>query len=224
MANSRTRLFALVAFLAFSSLAAAQIPMAGPPYIPGEFTPVLGSGARYEFTLADGTKASWAFAVVGKERVHRKDAYWLEGRAMKGERLGPITTSLIVTQGKNQGTVRVITQEPGQLPVEIPVFPAKQMAKRGFDSGLRDDGLGDKVGKEAIATLVGIFECDHYRGKPEMGGGDIWVSATVMPYGLVKWTPAPGSASGIVSVVLDKVLTNERTQISFGWEFGPPFD
>lgn len=222
MANLRINTIALVVCQAFSSLAAAQIPMAGPPYIPGGFRPIQGSGAQYEFTLADGAKTSWAFAVVGKQRVHRQDAYWLEARAMEGTRLGPITTSLIVTQGKNQGTVRVITQEPGKLPIEIPVFPAKQMAKRGFDSGLRDDGLGDKVGTEAIATLVGIFECDHYHGKPEMGGGDIWVSATVTPYGLVKWTPAPGSASGIVSVVLDKVLTNERTQISFGWEFGAP--
>ena len=143
---------------------------------------------------------------------------------MKGERLGPITTSLIVTQGKNQGTVRVITQEPGQLPIEIPVFPAKEMAKRGFESGPRDNGFGDKVGTEAIETPAGTFECDHYRGKPEVGGGDIWMSPKVTPYGLVKWTPAPGTASGIVSVVLDKVLTNERTQISFGWELGAPFD
>lgn len=198
----------------------AQIPMAGPPYVPGEFTPVLGSGAQYEFTSTDGTKTHWTFAVVGKERVQRKDAYWLEARVVEGKRAGPITDSLILTQGKNQGTVRVVVQEPDTLPTEIPVFPAKENAKRGFDSGLRDNGLGEKAGTETITTPAGTFECEHYRGDAYAGGGDVWVSASVAPFGVVKWTPAPQSTAGIASVVLEKVLVNEKSQMWFAPHFG----
>ena len=54
--------------------------MMRPPHVPGEFKPVVGSGSEYQMLIKDGKTQSFDMAVVGKESVDGKDAYWLEWR------------------------------------------------------------------------------------------------------------------------------------------------
>ncbi len=58
----------------------------GPPQFAGVFNPKVGVGAAYEVETKDGKK-TMEMAIVGKDTVDGKDAYWWE-MAMPDERMG----------------------------------------------------------------------------------------------------------------------------------------
>src|SRR5690242_6962114 len=68
---------AAILALAISALSQG---MMRPPNVPGEFKPVVGSGAEYQMTLKSGKTQTVGMAVVGKESVEGQDGYWLEWR------------------------------------------------------------------------------------------------------------------------------------------------
>ena len=184
----------------------AQMGM-GMPNVPGEFKPVVGSGAQYEMTTKAG-KTNMAIAVVGKETVDGADGYWVEMRMLDGQGAGTISKYLMVLGGNQPGVKRMIVQSPGRPPMEMPMgmmSMAKNLPKA--QAGGPAPGHGEKVGTEPVTVPAGVYLCDHYRSQSSNGTSDVWASAKVSPYGLVKMT------SDATSMVLEKVLTNETSQI-----------
>lgn len=175
------------------------------PQIPGVFKPVVGTGARYQVTQKS-KKMSWEVAVVGKESVDGSDGYWMEMRLEGGEEGGMIMKSLTVANEGGAQIKRMIMQPPGQPPMEMPMEMMGMMG-RPKPQAVNEEALGEKVGSETITVPAGTFTCDHYKSKHADGPADLWISAKVPPYGLIKMNSASST------MVLEKVLSNETSKI-----------
>src|ERR1700751_6457691 len=107
--------------LALASTSAAQMMRGGgPPTFAGIFNPAVGAGAAYEVQTQEGKK-TMEMAIVGKETVDGKDAYWWE-MAMPDQRAGGemVFKSLLVMDGENTHASKMIMQFPGRPPMEMP--------------------------------------------------------------------------------------------------------
>lgn len=210
MPFSRKTAFVCALCLSVAAGAAAQFGQQAPqaPKIPTPFTPVVGSGARYEVTTRDG-KMTFTYAVVGKEQVDGNDAYWLEvrseGAMLKGEM---VIKELTLRVGTHPEIRRMIMQPPDRPPMEVPASMMDMMKQHMAENEMaRKNGMGQKIGTETITVPAGAFECDHYRRKETDRDVDYWISSKVPPYSLVKMS-GPDT-----SMVLEKVLTGEITHI-----------
>jgi len=129
----------------------------GPPQFAGVFNPKVGVGAAYEVQKQDGNK-TMEMAIVGKETVDGKDAYWWE-MAMPDERMGGelVFKTLLVMDGENTHSSKVIMQLPGKPPMEMPAGMG-----RGDHSRVPTDARSDAedLGSESITCPSGNF---HYR-------------------------------------------------------------
>jgi hypothetical protein len=182
--------------------------------------PIVGAGAQYEIDRADGTKSTLEMAVVGKEPVNGKDAYWFE--TVIGSLTGDIVMKalLVIDATEGSGAARtsggraqkMVMQLPGRPPVEMPVAdmgdaPNNQMQgapvlPQGQD--LRDKA--DDLGSESVSVPAGTFRCEHYRAKD--GSRDVWMTMNAPPYGLVKMRAKDQTT------VLTKVLTGVQDRIT----------
>jgi hypothetical protein len=52
-----------------------------PPQFSGVWNPVVGGGAVYEVSNAQGGKSEISISIVGKEDVNGKTGYWMASRA-----------------------------------------------------------------------------------------------------------------------------------------------
>lgn len=195
----------LAAVFGVTGLAGAQ-RMAQAPSMPGEFKPVVGSGAQYEVTTKKNEKVNWAYAVVGKEAVGGAEGYWLEMRLEGGKEGGMVMKHLLVVRGGKAEVKRMIVQTPGQPPMEMPMGMMGGMMPRGQQAA-SEQNLGERVGTETVTVPAGTFLCEHYRSKSGKTPADAWVSTKISPYGLVKMVSEDST------LVLTKVLANETTRI-----------
>jgi len=195
--------FLTMCLLVMVRLASAQMGMGmRPTPMPGGlFSPVIGAGAGYEITSAEGRKMNVEFAIVGKETVNGRDAYWMEwtSNAMGGDMI----MKVLAVPGDTIVTTRTIMQMPGHPPMEMP----QQMASRANNPGIPSDihAIADNVGSESVTVPAGTFTCEHYRMKD--GSGDTWVTTKVSPFGVVKHQ---GKDS---TMVLTKVITDAKDRI-----------
>lgn len=202
-------MFALAAALALTGGAwAERMGMGSAPHILGLFKPVVGSGAEYTITTGKNEKMDWVYAVVGKESVNGEEGYWIEMRMASGKGAGMIMKQLMLMHEGSPEIKRMIVQPPGEHAMEMPMGMMGGMMKRAQESAEKEaGGLGEKLGSESITVPAGTFECEHYRTKSGNTTGDVWISTKVSPYGMVKMV------SGDTTMVLEKVLTNETSQI-----------
>jgi hypothetical protein len=177
--------------LAVCSALAAFAQMGGMmrhPEIQGVFNPVVGTGAVYEVTDKKQTKTTMEIAVVGKENVNGKDAYWIETGVQDPKSHEIMWIKMLVAKDQNNVvTERMITQIPGQpQPVEMSMSMATGMGgqSKSQPSDFRDKA--EAVGTESVTVPAGMFTCQHFRMKD--GSGDAWVSSKVAPWGLVKFS------------------------------------
>ena len=198
--------FAVACAFCFAILAAsvsAQMGMGMRPSMPaGVFTPTVGSGAQYDVTTADGAKNTFEYAIVGKDSVNGRDAYWLEWTTTAG-RMGEMVMKVLLSpDSSNGGTTRVIMQMAGRPPMEMPT-----QSRMGSQPAPKMDirGESEDVGKESVTTAAGTFVCEHYRAKD--GSYDTWVSSQVSPFGVVK---SQGKNS---SMILTKLVTDAHDKI-----------
>src|ERR1700757_3526942 len=147
--------FAVLVFcgLALASTAGAQMMRGGgPPQFAGVFNPKVGVGAAYEVQRQDGNK-TMEMAIVGKETVDGKDAYWWE-MTMPDERMGGelVFKTLLVMDGENTHSSKVIMQLPGKPPMEMPAGMG-----RGDHSRVPTDARSDAedLGSESITVPAG---------------------------------------------------------------------
>ena len=199
-----------LAFAVCSALAAfAQMSdMMRHPGIQGVFNPVVGTGAVYEVTDKKQTKTTIEIAVVDKENVNGKDAYWIETGVQDPKSHEIMWIKMLVAKDQNNVvTERMITRIPGQpQPVEMSMSMATGMGGQGKSqpSDFRDKA--EAVGTESVSVPAGTFTCEHFRMKD--GSGDAWVSSKVGPWGLVKFTGKD------TSMVLLKQISDATSHIT----------
>lgn len=212
-----TRTLVAVSLLAFAlfhaPLLAGQTQNAAKPSPQTITNPIVGAGAQYEIDRADGSKTNFEMAVVGKEPVDGKDAYWFE-TTMDGL-TGDITMKvLLVFDGATSHAAKMVMQLPGRPPVEIPVSAMGGVADPNVQmpgaptlpaaQDLRDQA--DDLGGESITVPAGKFTCEHYKAKD--GSSEVWLTQNAPPDGLVK------TQTKDQTTVLTKVLTNVQDKIT----------
>ena len=183
------------------------------PQMRGMWHPVVGQGAAYQMQ-GHGGNHEMEIAVVGKEDFQGQTGYWLEMTSGEMAAHAGASKMLWVMEPPNPGVKRMIMLMNGQayeFPMNNPMMAGRAPKADAMDI---TKGAGvQKVGTETITTPAGSFECEHYRsGDPP---SDVWVSAKVSPWGLVK------SQSKDSTMVLTKLITDAKTKIT-----GPvkPFD
>jgi hypothetical protein len=180
----------------------AQRGMFQAPELQGMWNPVAGAGGSYETQSKTGEKSHMDIFLLGKDTLGGKDAYWIE-IAMpnpKSPDSSFVIKSLYSFDGTTLETSKVIMQIGGRPPMEVPM-QASSVHKITPD--IRSKGTN--VGAESITTPSGTFACEHWRSED---GSNVWVSAQVPPYGLVKSESKDGG-----SLVLVKVITNAKDRI-----------
>ncbi|MGB9244887.1 MAG: hypothetical protein WCC03_16165 [Candidatus Acidiferrales bacterium] len=175
----------------------------GPPQFAGVFNPKVGVGAAYEVQTQDGKK-TMEMAIVGKETVDGKDAYWWE-MAMPDQRAGGemVFKTLLVMDGENTHASKMIMQFPSRPPMEMPAGMG-----RGDHSRVPTDARNDAedLGSESVTVPAGTFTAEHYRAKD--GSADTWVAKNAGPYGLVKHQGKD------TTMVLTKVYSDYKDKIT----------
>jgi hypothetical protein len=182
--------------------ASAQFGRSTAPTYRGVWNPSVGAGAAYEVTQKDGTKTNMEMAIVGKESIDGKDAYWFEV-TMDSARGTMIMKSLSVRNDQDMSVSRMIMQLPGRPPMEM---PTQMMQSRAEKQPADIRQLADEVGAESVTTPAGTFDTIHYQMKD--GSGDAWVAAKVGPYGMVKFQGKDNT------MVLTKVISDAKDKIT----------
>ena len=183
--------------LACAGAADAQMMRAGPPTFHGVWNPVVGKGAVYEMTTADGAKKTLEVAIVGKDA----DGYWMQ-MAMESPDMGGefvIKNLAMVTQGEVVLS-KTIMQMPGRPPMEMGQMMQRNRPNPHAD--VRSDA--QDLGSETITVPAGTFVCEHYKTKE---GGDVWAAKDVPPWGMVKFE------SKDTTMVLTKVVNDAKDKI-----------
>jgi hypothetical protein len=199
----------VAACLCFTAPARPQMGgMMRPPTMQGVFNPVVGSGSAYEMTDKKQQKSTMEITVVGKETVNGKDAFWMETGVQDPKSGTPMYMKMLIapTEG-NAVTERMIMQIPGQ-PNPMEMSMTMQM-QRGGDAKPQATDFRSKaarVGTESITVPAGTFECEHW--KMADGSGEVWLSAKVTPWGMVKYTGKD------TTMVLTKVITDAKDHIT----------
>jgi hypothetical protein len=184
--------------------ARAQMGMRAPATPQGVFNPVVGQGAAYEMTSANGEKRTMEFGIVGKESVDGKEGYWME-ISFDSNQMGPMVVKTLTTlDSSNMVTQRVIMQMGSRPPMEMTQMMRGMNNNQPQPADIRNSA--EDVGSESITVPAGTFTCEHYRMKD--GSGDTWVSSQVTPMGVVKHT---GKDS---SMILTKVITDAKDKIT----------
>jgi hypothetical protein len=177
------------------------------PTLSGVWHPVVGNGAAYEETKSDGTKVSMEIAVVGKEDVDGKAAYWTEMTANDPRTSSPVYVKILMAVSENSvNSTRMIMQMPGQDPMEMDtnMVPQGRRPQQTLPADIAEKA--EVVGTESITVPAGTFTCQHYRMKD--GSGDAWISDKVGPWGLVK------SVSKTNTLILTKAITDAKDHIT----------
>jgi hypothetical protein len=190
--------------LELASASGAQMMRGGgPPSFAGIFNPSVGAGAAYEVQTQD-SKKTMEMAIVGKETVDGKNAYWWE-MTMPDPRAGGdlVFKMLLIMDGDNAHASKTIMQFPGKPPMEMPSGMG-----RGDHSRVPMDARMDAedLGSESITVPAGIFNAQHYRAKD--GSGDTWIAKNAGPYGLVKHQGKD------TTMVLTKVYSDYKDKIT----------
>jgi len=197
---------AIAAFLVALCVVPASSQMGmrgGAPTVHGIWNPVVGQGGVYEFSSKDSGKQTMEMAIVGKETVDGKDAFWYQMVMDSSDAGGKMVIKhLMVVDGKETHAVKMIMQFPNHPPMEM----SGQMGQRQHTKGAADlQTEAQDVGSETITVPAGTFTCEHYRLND--GSGDAWVAKNVTPYGVVKYQ---GKDS---SMTLMKVITDAKDKI-----------
>jgi hypothetical protein len=184
-----------------------------PPTMNGVWNPVVGSGATYDMVDKNNQKNSISYGIVGTEDVNGQTGYWMQ-IVISTEKSGQVVMQdLMVKQNGAVTPMKMILQPAGRGPMEFSTNGTmmQMMQGRGGMSAptpakadIRESA--EKVGTESVTTPAGTFSCDHWRNKD--GSGDVWITASAGPWGLVKVT-TPNS-----SMTLTKVVTDAKSLIT----------
>ena len=165
----------------------------GMPAFKGDWHPVVGSGAVYQMKQKNQPAVDWEVAVVGKE----EGGYWVETRMSVPEPM--VMKMLIVPPGGVKRTIMKAGKEPA---IEMPVMQGHAAPETDLKQSAK------LIGKEQVSTPTGNFACDHYQTQDGKLAADVWITAQISPYGLVKMT------SKDTTMVLSKIVKGATTRIT----------
>jgi hypothetical protein len=152
------------------------------PAIMKVFHPVVGKGAQYASTSKTGG-LSWTeeLAVIGKDAVDGKDAYWMQ--MVRIDEKGTAHGGKALITVDDFQVHRMIMEVPGQGLME---FPANMMMMSAKNRQNMQDALTEwhSVGSDSITVPAGSFSCEHWRNDKK--NEDLWTSDKVVPFGMIK--------------------------------------
>lgn len=149
-------------------------------------------GAYAWYTLKDKTTGQEYFlrqAIVGMEKVKRKDAWWLETELVPRVGFSSVYKMLLTGPASDPDNVhRLLVREGNGAVQEI-----------GLEEGgdWKDEGNipREAAGVETITLPSGDIQAEHYIVNDGDPATEIWISETVPPMGLVKMKTAEGELS-----------------------------
>lgn len=179
----------LALLCAFAGRAAAQGIMSD--LMSGKLiNPQVGAYAWYN--LKDQTTGQEYFlrqAIVGTEKVKRKDAYWLETELVPRVGFSSVYKMLLTGPASDPDNVhRLLVREGNGAVQEIGL-------EEGGDWKEDGDIPREAAGVETISIPGGDIQAEHYIVKDGEPATEIWISETVPPMGLVKMKNAEGELS-----------------------------
>lgn len=149
--------------------------------------PQVGAFAWYN--LRDDTTGKEYFlrqAIVGEERVKRKDAYWLETELIPKVGFPSVYKMLLTGPASDPDNVhRLLVREGAGAVQEISIDVEK-------GKGEVEEVPRKLVGVETIELPGGNVEAEHYTFEENGQKSELWISEQVPPMGLVKMTTAQG--------------------------------
>lgn len=173
--------------------------------------PEVGAFAWY--TLTDSTTNQEYFlrqAIVGVEKVKRKDAYWLETELVP--RVGfPSVYKMLLTGPADDpdNIVRLIVREGQSVPQEIEVDRSQKPPRK-------QDVPRAERGTDIVNYPGGQIEAEHFIVNENGGKTELWVSDAVAPMGLVRMRNPQGE------LLLQRHGVGGKDGQSALPQFGPP--
>jgi hypothetical protein len=149
-------------------------------------------GAYAWYNLKDQTTGQEYFlrqAIVGTEKVKRKEAYWLETELVPRVGFSSVYKMLLTGPASDPNNVhRLLVREGNGAVQEIGLEEAGDWKEEG-------DVPRESAGVETIALPSGDIQAEHYIVKDGEPATEIWISETVPPMGLVKMKNSEGELS-----------------------------
>ncbi len=125
-------------------------------------------------------------AVVGKERIRRKDAYWLETELVPKVGFPSVYKMLLTGPAHDPKNVHRLLVREGQDAIqEIEVDRSQKAAKK-------PDETRNALGVEMVTYPGGEIEAEHFLVTSGDETTEIWVSDQIKPMGLVRMKTAQG--------------------------------
>lgn len=152
--------------------------------------PQVGAYAWYNLTdKSTGQEYFLRQAIVGSEKVNKKEAYWLETELVPRVGFSSVYKMLLTGPASDPKNVhRLVVREGDGAVQEIGL-------EEGADWKQDKDLPREAVGVETIALPGGEIQAEHYIVKDGEPATEIWISEQVPPMGLVKMKNAEGELS-----------------------------
>lgn len=152
--------------------------------------PQVGAFAWYN--LADKSTGQEYFlrqAIVGTEKVNKKDAYWLETELVPRVGFSSVYKMLLTGPASDPKNVhRLVVREGDGAVQEVSL-------EEGAEWKEEENLPREVVGVETITLPGGDIQAEHYIVKDGEPATEIWISEQVPPMGLVRMKNAEGELS-----------------------------
>jgi hypothetical protein len=180
------KLSLLIVGLLIASTATAQ-GLAGDLLAGKLLKPRVGQWAWYDLIdTKNNTKYVVREAIVGKEKVGRKTAYWLEIEVVPEVGYKTIMKALLTGPASDQKNIkRIILKDGLDAPKEMEVLPASEIPKRPRPKR-------ESVGMEDVLTLSGAIRAERFRVTEGSEVMDVWINKDVLPTGIVRLRSTKG--------------------------------
>lgn len=143
--------------------------------------PSVGQWAWYDLEdVATKNKYAVRQAIVAKERVERKDAYWLEIEIVPELGYKSVIKTLMVEPDYDLASVVKMVFKSGLDPAVEVAHDQAAMAEEAKKP------KRTSMGKETVETGSGAMKAERFRITNEEGESTVWISDDVHPTGIVR--------------------------------------
>jgi hypothetical protein len=152
--------------------------------------PQIGAYAWYNLKdNATGKEFFLRQAIVGMEKVNRKDAYWFETELVPRVGFPSVYKMLLTGPANDPKNVHRLLVREGEGEVQ------EVSLENGADWKQEEELSRKSVGVETLTFPGGDIQAEHYIVNDGEPGTEIWISEAVPPMGLVKMKNAEGELS-----------------------------
>ena len=149
--------------------------------------PEVGVFAWYTLTDAKGEREYFLRqAVVGTEKVNRKEAFWLETELVPKVGYPSVYKMLLTGPAQDPKNVHRLIVREGQGPAqEVEVDRSQKMESTG-------ETARNSTGMETVSIPGEEIASEHFVMEDDKGNTEIWVSDKIRPMGLVRMKSPEG--------------------------------